>query len=106
MSNRRISKEAKADIGAKRIERLLDLSEESVRIGREDRARRYVEIARNIGMKMCISLPKNRRYCKNCLLPMMPGVNCTVRLANHKVNIRCDVCGEVRRIPYIKEQRI
>jgi len=93
------------EIGSDRIDRLLALSEKAVREGRDDRARRYIEIARGISGKTRVKMPKDRRFCKNCLLPMVPGVNCTVRLSNHKVCVRCDACGEVRRTPYIKEQR-
>ena len=93
------------EIGAERIDRLLTMSEEAVRIGREDRARRYVDIARAVSGKTRVKIPKDRKYCKNCRIPMMPGVNCTVRLSNHKVCMRGDACGEVRRIPYIREQR-
>ncbi|MBQ7621811.1 MAG: ribonuclease P protein component 4, partial [Candidatus Methanomethylophilaceae archaeon] len=60
---------------------------------------------RAVSGKTRVKIPKDRKYCKNCRIPMMPGVNCTVRLSNHKVCMRCDACGEVRRIPYIREQR-
>ncbi len=93
------------EIGEERISKLLDLSETAVRAGRDDRAKRYVELARSISGKTQVEMPRNRRFCKNCNLPMLPGINCTVRLSNHKVCIRCDGCGEVRRVPYIREQR-
>ena len=51
MSKRHLSQKTVSDIGRARISRLLDLSEEAVRSDRPDRARRYVEIARRIGMK-------------------------------------------------------
>ena len=104
--SRRIPNNVVREIGEERITKLLDLSEDAVRAGRDDRARRYVEIARSISGKTQVMMPKDRKYCKNCHLPMMPGVNCSVRLSNHKVCMTCDVCGEVRRIPYIREQRI
>ena len=105
MPKRRISQKTLSEIGTYRISRLLDLAEEAVRSGRADRARRYVEIARRIGMKTRVKLPRDRRFCKECHVPMVPGVNCTVRLSGHKVVITCGECGAVRRIPYIKEQR-
>ncbi len=103
--SRRIPNAVVHEIGEERISKLLDLSESAVREGKEDRARRYVEVARNISGKTQVAMPKDRKYCKNCFIPMMPGINCTVRLSNHKVCITCDRCGEVRRIPYIREQR-
>ena len=105
MSKRRVSQKTLSEIGTNRISRLLDLAEEAVRAGRPDRASRYVQLARRIGMKTRVKMPRDRRFCKNCLQPMMPGVNCTVRLSQHKVVITCGTCGAVRRIPYIKEQR-
>ncbi len=103
--SRRIPNAKIHEIGEERISILLDQSESAVRAGRNDRAARYVDIARAVSGKTQVPMPKERRYCKSCHLPMMPGVNCTVRLSNHKVCMRCDVCGGVRRIPYIREQR-
>lgn len=105
MSKRRVSQKTLSEIGTARISRLLDLAEIAMKSGRPDRARRYVELARRIGMKTRVKMPRNRRFCKNCHVPLMPGVNCTVRLSQHKVVITCGECGTVRRIPYIKEQR-
>jgi ribonuclease P protein subunit RPR2 len=103
--SRRVPKATTQEIGAERIDKLLAMSEDAVRNGRDDRAVRYVDIARAISGKTRVKMPKDRKYCKGCHIPMMPGINCTVRLSNHKVCIRCDACGEVRRIPYIREQR-
>ncbi|MBO7352455.1 MAG: ribonuclease P protein component 4 [Candidatus Methanomethylophilaceae archaeon] len=103
--SRRLPNATIHEIGADRIDKLLTMSEEAVRNGREDRARRYVEIAMAISGKTRVKMPKERKFCKNCHLPLMPGVTCTVRLSSHKVCMRCNVCGEVRRLPYIREQR-
>lgn len=105
MSKRRLSQKTVEEIGRGRINRLMDLSEEAVREGRDDRARRYVDLARRIGMKTRTGIPSDRRYCRRCLLPMMPGVNCRVRLSNHMVVLTCCQCGEIRRKPYVREQK-
>lgn len=105
MSRRRVSNGDVKEIGAERIDRLLDLSEEAARGGEPGWAKRYVELARDIGGKTRVKMPKDRKYCKNCHQPLLPGVNCRTRLSNHKVCITCDMCGEVRRIPYIREQK-
>lgn len=105
MSKRRISQKDVSKIGEERIARLISLSEEAVIQGRPDRARRYVELARRIGMKTRTGMPADWRYCKDCLIPLMPGRTCRVRLSSHKVCITCEMCGTVRRLPYIKEQR-
>ena len=105
MSKRHLSQKTVSDIGRARISRLLDLSEEAVRSDRPVRARRYVEIARRIGMKTRVRMPKERPFCKGCLIPLMPGVSCTVRLSDHRVVVTCGMCGTVRRRPYLREQR-
>ena len=82
MAKRRISQKTISEIGITRINRLLDLSVEAVRQGRNDRARRYVGLARRIGMKTRTTMPKDRKYCKECLcvfnLCYDLGVSCTV----------------------------
>lgn len=92
------------NIGNERIAVLTDLSRQAVRDGRDDRARRYVQLARAIGGKTQTGMPEGFRYCKECLLPLMPGTNCRIRLTGGKITVSC-VCGGVRRMPYLKEQR-
>ncbi len=105
MSKRRLSKNAKTDIGKDRIDKLLSMSMEAVREGKGDRAIRYVTLARRISMKTRVKLPKSFRFCSECFMPQMPGVNCTVRLNGHKLVSRCEKCGTIWRMPYIKELR-
>ncbi len=73
-----------------------------------ERSHRYVELARNISKKYNTAIPDawKRRYCKNCYKFLVPGRNCTVRLINENINIFCDECGHVTRIPYIKEKKL
>jgi ribonuclease P protein subunit RPR2 len=104
MSKRRISNREVTQIGEERIARLMDLSVEALRSGKPDRARRYVEIARRIGMKTRVTMPKDRRFCKGCLVPLVPGLSCTVRLNGGLMSTTCTLCGKVRRIPYTKER--
>jgi ribonuclease P protein subunit RPR2 len=103
MSKRHLSRNAVAAMGDERIAKLIGLSEEAVRMGMDARARRYVVLARNIGMKTRTGIPKEFRYCKDCFLPLVPGVNCTVRLTDHKIVSSC-ACGSIWRMPYNKEQ--
>lgn len=105
MSKKHISRNAKVNIGKERIEILMNLAEKAVREGKEDRAARYVDIARRIGMKTRTGIPKEFRFCKGCFTPLVPGVSCTTRLNGHKVVTTCEICGTVRRVPYIREQR-
>ncbi|MCK9323502.1 MAG: ribonuclease P protein component 4 [Candidatus Methanomethylophilaceae archaeon] len=104
MSKRHLSKNTVANIGYERINILTALSEEATKEGKNDRARRYVTIAKNISMKTRQKFPENFKYCKKCLLPMMPGVNCTIRLTSHKIVSCCKDCGTTRRMPYNRER--
>ncbi len=92
-------------IGKERIDILTSLAVEAVRNGRDDHAIRYVGLARKIGMKTRTRIPTDFEYCKGCFIPMIPGVNCTVRLTGHKVVSRCVRCDTVRRMPYLREKK-
>ena len=81
------------------------MASEAAKGGRADRARRYVELSRRIGMKTRTGIPKDFRYCEGCLIPLLPGVNCTVRLNRGRVSITCAECNAVKRLPYTREQR-
>jgi len=104
MSKRRISKNAAISIGEERISILTDLSKDALAGGRHDLAKRYVSLARRIGKKTKVKMPAGFRYCKECMLPLVPGVNCTVRLTGGKVVTRCQHCGGLKRMPYLKEK--
>lgn len=101
---KRIPRKDVRKIGSERVSILVRLADEAVRAGKDDRARRYVELARAICGKAQIDMPRDFRYCKKCLLPMVPGINCRVRLNGSKLTSGCP-CGEVWRMPYLKEQR-
>ena len=105
MSKRRIDPGKAKDIAHTRMDILMSLSRDEASRGNMDRARRYVSLARRIGMKTRTKMPGDIRYCKRCGVPLVPGVTCNVRLRNHKLNMNCAECGNVRRIPYITEQR-
>ena len=105
MAKKRISSKKAGDIASERMSTLFDLSYDAVRDGRDDRARRYVHIARRIGQKTNTPVPKERGFCKNCGLPMVYGVNCRARIGDGRLKITCLECGNVKRMPYIREQR-
>ena len=69
------------------------------------RANRYVELARKIGMRYNVRIPRwyRRRYCKQCHSYLMPSFNCRVRLRGRKAVIFCEECGSYMRIPFSRE---
>lgn len=104
MSKRRVSKNAVVKIGEERISILTGLSLEALSDERTDLAARYVTLAKRIGMKTKVKMPKSFMYCKGCMIPLVPGKNCTVRLTDGKTVTRCQECGKLKRMPYRKER--
>ena len=93
-------------LAKERIKILMRLAEEEVSTHPE-RSRRYVELARKLGMKYKVRPPRKykRRICRECGAYLKPGVNCTVRLIPREriVSWKCGNCGSERRYPYRKE---
>ncbi|MBN1785491.1 MAG: hypothetical protein JW825_00675 [Candidatus Methanofastidiosa archaeon] len=88
------------------VERLLELSLQNLD-EHPERAKRYVEIARDIILKHKVSLPldKKRLFCKECNTPLVPGKTARVRTRAQRVSITCLNCGNVKRYPFYKEKR-
>ncbi len=105
MAKRRISKQKMREIAEQRMESLMEMAYREAAEGRRERARRYVDLARRIGMRTRTPVPKTVRQCRRCLSPMVPGMNCRVRIGQGRVAVHCLDCGAVRRTPYIKEKR-
>ncbi len=96
------------DIAGERILILFGLA------GREfkkhpERSKRYVQIARKIGMRYNVKIPADLKacFCKNCNSYLRPGVNCRARTnpAQKAVVIRCLGCGKIARHPYRREKK-
>jgi len=95
----RRSQEAET-IARERIEILFEEARRAVEAGRVERAKRYVVLARRIGMRYNVSIPRRfRRWvCSGCGLLLVPGLNCTTRLRPRRFVVGCLACGEVKRI--------
>ena len=93
------------DLALQRVRKLYTLAVSEVRLGNYDRARRYVEIALNLISKANVRKPMylRRGICKNCYVPLIPGLTATVRLRGNRKYIivvrKCLLCGWVSRIP-------
>lgn len=92
-------------IGRERSETLARLSVEAARDENGERARRYVELSRAVCAKARVRMPGGFRYCRRCNTPLVPGVNCTVRLRGGRIVSACPHCGAVRREPYRTGER-
>jgi ribonuclease P protein subunit RPR2 len=96
------------EIARERIEILLDLAKKKIH---EDRllSKRYVELARLIGMKAGVRLSKEQKMsiCKGCGTLLVPGVSCRVRIRSElgtTVLITCLECGAKKRYPTVRER--
>lgn len=87
-------------IAKQRISQLFELAEREALRDRMNRADRYVEIARKIGMKYRVRIPKKYKllFCKNCYRFLLPGVNARIRVSRGRLIIYCSRCGSYRRI--------
>jgi ribonuclease P protein subunit RPR2 len=96
------------EVARERIEILLGLAK---RAFPTDRAlsKRYIELARRIGMKAGVRIPKEQKafLCRECGSLLVPGVNCRVRTRAEygtTVLITCLECGAKKRYPTVRER--
>ncbi|MBN1391096.1 MAG: ribonuclease P [Candidatus Thermoplasmatota archaeon] len=96
-----IIREAAAD----RIETLYSQAFTMARKGELDLARRYLYLARKIGMRYTVRVPKRmkRSTCKGCMAPMLPGITSRTRVRDGRRIITCLECGHVMRYPFKDE---
>jgi len=87
------------------FDRLFTLAEKEALKHNIDRADRYVELARKIGMRYNVPIPAKykRRFCKHCYAYLLPGMNARVRTGKAKIIIFCENCKKYIRIPFIRE---
>ncbi|UCE39203.1 MAG: ribonuclease P [Thermoplasmata archaeon] len=96
------------NIAKERIDILFDLAEKEARAYNLQRANRYVELARKIGMRYNVRVPSHfkRRYCKFCHSYLVPSVNSRVRIKYKKIVIFCENCGSYMRMPQFREKKM
>jgi ribonuclease P protein subunit RPR2 len=94
-------------IARERIDALFRLAEQEALKGKLDRANRYVELGRRIGMRYTVRLPSEykRRVCKGCHAYLLPPKTARVRVRDARVVTTCLACGTVMRFPYVREQK-
>lgn len=95
------AKARRTDIARERVGILLDLAEQRALAGEMDLADRYAQLARRIGMRHELRMPRgfNLRFCRRCLKYLVPGRNATFRTLGGRLCRRCLECGEVYRMP-------
>ncbi len=90
------------------MEILYNLAVDAVKKGDIDYARRLGNLIKELhkGTRVKIPLHIKRQLCKNCNVPLIPGVTASVRLRSQGkfsyLVVKCLVCGWIHRYPYKK----
>jgi len=103
-NRRKKNKDLSKKIAEERIIILFELAEQNFKTHPE-RTKRYVELARLIGMRYRVRLTRDqkRRICKHCYSYLVPGNNCRTRLKDGVVQTTCFECGKMSRYPYYEK---
>ncbi|MDO8427781.1 MAG: ribonuclease P protein component 4 [Candidatus Diapherotrites archaeon] len=85
-------------IALERIYRLFELAEQEFEHHKE-RSTRYVELARKIGTRNKVKIPKElkKQFCKNCGSFLKIGKNCKIRIMGTMMKITCNECKITRK---------
>ncbi len=86
------------EVALKRIKQLFEEADNSFK-KHPERSNRYVQLARKIGMKVNLRLPRDlkRKFCKHCNSYLKPNVNVRVRIRKGKVIYYCFNCKKYMR---------
>ncbi|MBI2077923.1 MAG: ribonuclease P [Euryarchaeota archaeon] len=81
---------------------LVSLAQTEQRGGDDASVKRYVQLARRIGMRYQVSLPPEirRRICRSCDGVLVPGSTARHRVTDGRVNVTCLRCGAIKRYPF------
>jgi len=94
-------------IAKERIQILFGLAKKELK-KHPKRSRRYVELARKIGLRYNIRLPKKmkREFCKKCNSLLVLGLTSQVRIRSkdNLIIVKCLVCDKIYRYPYRKKK--
>jgi len=99
------------DLAIQRAMILYNTSVMMFKLGLIDVARKEIELGLRLLRKARARKPLlYRRYvCKNCLIPLIPGLNARVRIRNNRkqviITLTCLQCGWVMRKPCIKKKQ-
>jgi ribonuclease P protein subunit RPR2 len=102
-------KHAKENIAKERILILFEQAESAAKAGDQKLAQRYVRLAKAIGMKAQLPIPRmlKRRFCKKCYSFFISSKTVRVRVQkkDKRVTYTCLVCGNVQRYPFVREKK-
>lgn len=92
-------------IAEERMGILFQQAEKEVR-NHPERSRRYIELARKIGMRYNVRLSsiQKMKICRKCNSYLIAGFNCKVRTDKENIITTCGFCNSVSRRPYKGEK--
>ncbi len=91
------------DLVYQRVKELFNLAILSIRNNNIEFARKYCKLIKKLSMRSRVRLPRKvkRMICKQCFIPLVPGLTCRVRIRsegkNSRIVITCLLCGWVHR---------
>jgi ribonuclease P protein subunit RPR2 len=94
------------DLVRQRYEIVFKLAVESLRRGDKEYARKLCTYIKEMAERTRVRIgPLKRLICKNCHIPLIPGVTATIRLRSQSRRfayrvVRCMECGYIHRYPY------
>lgn len=95
-----------SDLVLQRMSILYDMALERARSGDYEQASRLGSLIKELSLRTRVRMPKRlkRGLCKNCNLPLIPGITSRVRLRSqggfsYRV-LTCLRCGWMHRYPY------
>src|SRR5204863_9979560 len=94
-------------IALERMTTLFHLAEREALQRHAGRARRYVELARRIGMRYNVRVPApfKRSLRKTCFAFLLPSASARARVARGRAVVPATACGDTQRFPNTREQR-
>lgn len=98
---RKKQKDWAKDMAYQRIQRLFELAGQEFKT-HPDRSNRYVGLARRIGMRYRVRMPRElkRMVCKHCHTYLVQGATARTRLQGTHITTTCTACGKQMRLPY------
>jgi ribonuclease P protein subunit RPR2 len=95
------------DLVRQRYEIVFKLAVESLRRGDKEYARKLCAYIKEMAERTRVRVPRaiKRSICKNCYIPLIPGLTSTIRLRSQSRRfayrvVRCKECGYIHRYPY------
>lgn len=109
MGKRRFEKikERRKKIASERIQELISLAEQSALDGDTEHASRYAFLARKIGMRYNVKMPRGHKLaiCRKCGTYIMSSRTARFRMSGKRLTRQCLKCGAYYRIPLRERAR-